>query len=577
MKHKNSIFFLIGHRGAGKTSTLKILEKNFLRFQMSVECVDLDEEIVKEHGSIEKIFQTQNEPYFRHIEQQVLKNIIDRWSETSPLMISLGAGFEGDLSDATEVIWIRRESDSGGRIFLDRPRLNPKLSPLDEWGIRFKTRELNYQVNHSQILTLPEGLWNLDKVIASFFSQWFSKLKVTHQDPLYDVTFLPEDKNRPHKVIYQNARKLEVRDDLTGPTFTPEHQAIYFAHRQQKSTFQSEFLFEDWDLALGDPQKPFWSYSLHEGEFTPELTSRLPKDGVLKWAPEVTNFEQLYKGHEWFLTNPQRHVFLPRSKTGRWRWYRRVFGPQMRIHFARENKGSSLDQPFWFETLETEKKNPGFAAVIGQAVDLSFSPSIHQEFFRQLGLPMVSINIDPEEFDQAFEILKKLGLRACAVTSPHKKRAFEKVSYFKNKTDRELKSINTLWIDKDKVWGINTDLLGLQKLATHSIRPDLPLVIWGGGGLLPVLKQIFPQSECVFARKGKLLTSDCQIIWASVRSEDVVWPSPAKFVKKIWDMNYFENSMGRELALEVGCEYVSGKDFFEHQAQEQQKFWSEMR
>src|SRR4051812_4683821 len=112
------ITFLIGHRGVGKTSFLKELNKD-----PELTCVDLDEEIEKQAGrTIATIFRA-GEASFRKLESQTLFNLVEAPIK-GDLVVALGAGFEGPLPPKARVIWLRRESDKAGRIFMNRPRLN---------------------------------------------------------------------------------------------------------------------------------------------------------------------------------------------------------------------------------------------------------------------------------------------------------------------------------------------------------------------------------------------------------------------------------------------------------------------
>ena len=61
MKQNN--IYLVGFMGSGKTSILKKIKQI-----VNANTIDLDENIEKKYGSINKIFQTKGEKYFRNIE-----------------------------------------------------------------------------------------------------------------------------------------------------------------------------------------------------------------------------------------------------------------------------------------------------------------------------------------------------------------------------------------------------------------------------------------------------------------------------------------------------------------------------
>ena len=76
--------YLIGMMGSGKTTTGQALAK-----LLSVPFVDLDEQIVQTAGhSINEIFKTKGEPYFRQLEADVLRKV----SGSSGQVVATGGG-----------------------------------------------------------------------------------------------------------------------------------------------------------------------------------------------------------------------------------------------------------------------------------------------------------------------------------------------------------------------------------------------------------------------------------------------------------------------------------------------------
>lgn len=77
---------LVGYMGVGKSTVAKILAKN-----MEIEWLDLDEIIVSREGiSISEIFKTKGEIYFRKIENQIFKELID--VNKNSFVLSVGGG-----------------------------------------------------------------------------------------------------------------------------------------------------------------------------------------------------------------------------------------------------------------------------------------------------------------------------------------------------------------------------------------------------------------------------------------------------------------------------------------------------
>jgi shikimate kinase len=78
-------FVLLGYMGSGKSTVAKAISN-----KLHLPCVDLDDYIEeKEKMSVNKIFQTQGEIYFRLQESNYLKEILEADSE---LVLSVGGG-----------------------------------------------------------------------------------------------------------------------------------------------------------------------------------------------------------------------------------------------------------------------------------------------------------------------------------------------------------------------------------------------------------------------------------------------------------------------------------------------------
>lgn len=137
---------LTGLMGSGKTTVASLLKKFFPNFQL----VEIDEEIVKYEGcSINEIFNTKGEKYFRELE----KNIIIKILKNNNKIISLGGGsLENDfdfeaakknsvmfyLSADVEILYERIKNSN------NRPLLNCE-NPIKKLEQLLKMRENNYK------------------------------------------------------------------------------------------------------------------------------------------------------------------------------------------------------------------------------------------------------------------------------------------------------------------------------------------------------------------------------------------------------------------------------------------------
>lgn len=189
-------------------------------------------------------------------------------------------------------------------------------------------------------------------------------------------------------------------------------------------------------------------------------------------------------------------------------------------------------------------------------------------------MPVVKINLQEKELTKEFfKFLISLGLKAAAITSPLKNKIGSILG------DDSSGPINTI-VKSSEAWESgNTDIYGFDVLAGH-LKDKTNLVLWGGGGVISSVKSVLPQVSSYSARSQSPREGENKInnpeviIWAVGRSRSVNWPDSNWAPKTIVDLNYSEDSPGKEYALMVGAKYISGESMFMGQAQKQQEFWS---
>lgn len=603
--------FLVGHRGAGKTSLLRRLKAANL-FHGFI--YDLDQEIQKKYGDIKKYFELHGEFFFREKELEVFRQCYAIHPEQ---LAVLGAGFDVlQIPEGDFVIWVRRDSDSEGRIFLDRPRLEQKQEPLVEFQQRFYERENNFEKRANAVYTLPEGDLSSSEIEEKIVNEIIQRAANVHRP----APELRVEESGIETLRFSNLNRksslsfLEVRSDQWNP---PEVLKIQdsgvYPHKiyAQRSPVLNPGLkgkswsLLDWDIQYGDcPWKEFGFEKLilstHAQDIQQGLkelaVSAFSEKGHLKLCPFVETWEDLRAGFLWQREDPLRRNFLPRSRDGRWSWFRLWMKGKQKLNFWRQGPADISDQPTYHQWLSVPAKASEFAAVLGNPVQHSFSPSFHQNFFLAKSIPFLAVPVVEEEFDQAIAFLKELGLGYAAVTSPLKKKAFL-ICQSVSELEKNLEAVNTLtWSQKNSSWrGDNTDQAAFKKSfleACADFQTDFnedDILVWGGGGTLKMIKSVLPKVRFVKAREGLSIQSETRdriknsddrysprmIIWASTRSASVQWPSEDWRPELIYDLNYRENSMGLELAQKYSTKYFSGRRMFEIQALAQQKIWSE--
>lgn len=590
-----SLKVIIGHRGTGKSSFLKRCLENFPE---AGPFYDLDTEIEKEQGrSIEDIFITDGEKFFRDLEAKVFEKL-----SSDAKLIAVGAGFNlKNIPNDVEVIWLRRASDSLGRIFTDRPQLLIGTEPLLEFETKRSEREPMFAARANRIYTLPEGLAlsqaarNLEKQL---FLSVFTPLSKAAAIKVTGIkTISPNDF---HHQALGIPDFYELRDDLLSPLQMKQFSKNFkgckslYSFRTGDSAIQKEnekiISASTWfdQPAEGMPEINIKKEgqalirSSHQDDIYSAIKELELFSGVhLKLSPMVLHWKDLLIGHQWQQQDVKNRSFLPRSLEGRWKWYRLYQKGRQELNFWYDSQSSAPDQPSLFEWMLQPENVSSFAAVLGSPVQQSLSPLMHYDFFKNRKNAFFAIDIKKEEWAEALPILQSLGLVAAAVTSPLKKLAYE-AAYILTDLAKELKTVNTLaWNPDIKNWfAENTDYLGFTKFL-KSRNLSGPTVIWGGEGVLPMLKKVWPEAASYSARTGKPKERNSEIDSPSV----VIWAVPSKseinFPPKHWrpdvivDLNYAENSLGRQYAMQSRIKYISGLDFFRFQALEQQNFWNQ--
>lgn len=596
---------VVGHRGTGKTELMKRLQL-YLRDE-SVEFVDLDDEIEKKIGkTIPELFMEHGEPYFRELERQLFLETLQKPHKSMYLV--LGAGFDLSVIPAgVHVLWVRRKTDLEGRIFLNRPRLNPELSPLEEFQKRAATRELRYRERADEVYLMPEGLFeNRHHAMAVEKDLLMHQLQnIGGSLTILPEVFLTAARWQGFKQRYasRGIELFELRDDLLSPeqvrqalSELPDEKFVYsfrttqdwgecFARPEILETL-NRAAWVDWAAELGPPDELLRHVSsekvilsLHD-ERSLHVWEKFEKQAAhLKYAPITETFSSLLKGHLWQASAPEKRSFLPRSPRGRWEWYRLLQKGRQLVNFWKEGDGSAEDQPsLWAWMMTPPSKS--FAAVIGDPVRHSFTPMEHSDFFHKKNMPVFAIQVSRSEWDEALPVLEKMGLRYAAVTSPHKENAATLCRH------AELAAVNTLFREEASgAWhGTSTDDQGFIEMieGVGMIAPlQSEIFVWGGGGVLEMIKKSLPRASYFSSRTGDPRPGSEEavglrpkvVIWAAPRGEGTRFPSESWDPAMILDLNYKEDSMGREYAQRCGANYQSGLVMFTAQAQGQRMFW----
>ena len=121
--------------------------------------------------------------------------------------------------------------------------------------------------------------------------------------------------------------------------------------------------------------------------------------------------------------------------------------------------------------------------LLGNPVEHSLSPAIHNAAFQHLGLNFVYLAFPVEDVEGALRGIKALGnLRGFSVTIPHKISVMPYLDDIEA-TARHIGSVNTIVKEDGKLTGYNTDASGaLQALTRAGVRTQGQHVLMLGSG-----------------------------------------------------------------------------------------------
>jgi shikimate dehydrogenase len=122
--------------------------------------------------------------------------------------------------------------------------------------------------------------------------------------------------------------------------------------------------------------------------------------------------------------------------------------------------------------------------LLGNPVEHSLSPAIHNAAFRKLGLDFVYLAFKVEDLPGAIKGLRALGnLRGFSVTIPHKVAVIPLLDEVEQ-TARHIGAVNTIVIEHGRLIGSNTDASGALRALTEAgvaLRGEKVVMLGSGG------------------------------------------------------------------------------------------------
>ena len=125
-----------------------------------------------------------------------------------------------------------------------------------------------------------------------------------------------------------------------------------------------------------------------------------------------------------------------------------------------------------------------FLALIGNPVEHSLSPIMHNEAIKFLGLDLVYLAIPckNDDFEAVINALKKINCKGLNITIPFKEKAFNLCDEI-SPISKKVKAINTLKVNHKKEWsGTNTDIDGfIYPIKDLNLSGKKSIVLGSGG------------------------------------------------------------------------------------------------
>lgn len=120
--------------------------------------------------------------------------------------------------------------------------------------------------------------------------------------------------------------------------------------------------------------------------------------------------------------------------------------------------------------------------IIGNPVEHSFSPQMHNSGYKALGLNFVFLAFKVTNVEEAIFGLKALGARGIVVTIPHKRAVIKYVDQL-DKTALSIGAVNTIINDNGILKATNTDWIGaLEALEEKTEVVHKTVALLGAGG-----------------------------------------------------------------------------------------------
>ena len=242
--------------------------------------------------------------------------------------------------------------------------------------------------------------------------------------------------------------------------------------------------------------------------------------------------------------------------------------------------------------------------VIGNPIEHSLSPKLHNYWIKKNNLKASYGKklLEQDEIRQLILDVKKEKIHGINVTVPFKKKVIPFLDILSDEA-KNSQSVNTIYKDKGKIVGDNTDIEGfkISLETTHQIIKNKKALILGAGGVVPsiiitlkkmhIAKIYLSNRTKLKALEIKKLFPEVEIIeWGKVTNFDIIINATSIGLNKEDEINIDYKNVSRDKffydvvynpretnflrrAKEFGAQIENGKMMFIYQAQKAFFIW----
>jgi len=241
-------------------------------------------------------------------------------------------------------------------------------------------------------------------------------------------------------------------------------------------------------------------------------------------------------------------------------------------------------------------------AIIGNPIEHSLSPLIHNVAFKHLKLNYVFLAFEVEQLREAVSGIRALKLKGVSVTIPHKVEVMDYLDDIEEVAQR-IGAVNTILNQGGRLYGYNTDLSGAIKALEEKteIRNKKTILLGAGGAARAIAFGLKEKGADLTilnrtVKKAEVLASDLNCKWGGLELVESFKPEilinttslgmypqmddlPVKreFLRDMLVFDIVYNTLKTRLIKEAeknGCETIPGVEMFINQAALQFELWT---